>query len=311
MNVFNQERFQGKKRRYPYFEGYYFRMVAKSGRSVAVIPGISLTEGDTHSFVQIIDSNGSSGYFRFTARQFEYSNNGFFISVGKNSFSSGGLSLDIDTNPVISGTVRFKNNIPYPKSVKTPNIMGPFSYLPFLECRHGIVSMRSDLEGELELNGEKIDLNGGVGYIEKDWGSSFPSKYIWAQSNCFAGHDASFMISVARVPIMGMAIRGLIAFLYCDGRFSSFSTYDGATVKSITRRGENLEIIIKAPSSALYVFLKPQTCAKLKAPVYGAMNREIRESGSGEIKLELFDARGNSFHGIGENAAMEFCAGRI
>lgn len=311
MSVFHQERFQGKNKRYPYFEGYYFRMVSKTGRSVAVIPGITLTKDDPHSFVQIIDSKGSSGYFRYTAKQFEYSDKDVFICVGKNVFSKEGLSLDINKGQTITGAVRFKNSLPYPKSLKCPNIMGPFSYLPFLECRHGIVSMRSDLEGKINLDGEEIDFDGGVGYIEKDWGSSFPSKYIWAQSNCFPGHDASFMISVARVPIMGAAIQGLIAFLYSDGRFASFSTYDGASVKSIIRRGENLEIILKAPSSMLYVFLKPDTSSALKAPVHGAMSREIRECGNGQIHLELFDARGSSFHGIGENAAMEFCAGRI
>ncbi|MCK7537696.1 MAG: tocopherol cyclase family protein [Marinilabiliales bacterium] len=29
------------------------------------------------------------------------------------------------------------------------------------------------------------DFSGGRGYIEKDWGHSFPSAYVWMQSNHF------------------------------------------------------------------------------------------------------------------------------
>lgn len=64
-----------------------------------------------------------------------------------------------------------------------PNIMGYFNYIPNLECNHEVVSMNHSLNGEIIINGESIDFNHGKGYIEKDWGRSFPEKYIWIQSN--------------------------------------------------------------------------------------------------------------------------------
>ncbi len=55
----------------------------------------------------------------------------------------------------------------------------------------------------LTINGEPMDLTGGRGYIEKDWGTSFPSAWIWMQCNTFDTPDTSFMLSYARIPWMG------------------------------------------------------------------------------------------------------------
>ena len=60
--------------------------------------------------------------------------------------------------------------------------MGPFSYLSFMECYHGILSMKHSLEGTLSWNGQLIDFTNGIGYLEKDWGSSFPCNPIYGSN---------------------------------------------------------------------------------------------------------------------------------
>ena len=51
--------------------------------------------------------------------------------------------------------------------------MGPFSFVPLMECYHGILSMNHSLKGTLSFQGENLLFTGGKGYIEKDWGHSF------------------------------------------------------------------------------------------------------------------------------------------
>ena len=46
--------------------------------------------------------------------------------------------------------------------------MGPFAFVPFMECYHGIVSMDHIIQGELEIDGVNIDFSNGRGYLEKD-----------------------------------------------------------------------------------------------------------------------------------------------
>ena len=43
------------------------------------------------------------------------------------------------------------------------DIMGPFRFLPGMECSHGVISMGHTLEGTLTLNGAVLDFAGGTG----------------------------------------------------------------------------------------------------------------------------------------------------
>jgi hypothetical protein len=304
--IFSQDRYQGEKQKQPYFEGWYFRMVTPGGRSISFIPGVSLNQGDSHCFIQMIDSQGECRYFRYPLSAFEYSKSNFYIRIDENIFSADGFKLDIKDGISISGEVTLKNAVPYPKSLICPGIMGPFSYLPIMECRHGVIFVKSSLEGEILLSGEKIQLTGGTGYVEKDWGSSFPDPYIWAQSCGFEGHEVSFMMSAARVPVLGKKLKGLIAFLYLDGRFYRFATYNGAVLKEIVV-GDDVNIVIKSPSYKLEVCLMPDLGKVLKAPANGVMSREIRESGNGRIGIKLQEGEKSIFCGEGKNSGIEIC----
>jgi hypothetical protein len=103
---------------------------------------------------------------------------------------------------------------------------GPFGFLPFLECYHGIIALDAKLSGSLILNGETIDFSGGRAYIEKDWGTNFPSRWcvqkaaapifaeshaldrIWIQSSSFGDNDSVLTVSLATVPLGPLTIDG-------------------------------------------------------------------------------------------------------
>ena len=110
--------------------------------------------------------------------------------------------------------------------------MGPFSFVPGMECRHGVVSLHHKVRGSLRKNGlPEIQLSQNtVGYIEKDWGKSFPRGWVWLQTNHLNGETepCCLMVSAGRVPWVTGAFRGFIAALYYRGEFLPFTTYNGA-----------------------------------------------------------------------------------
>jgi tocopherol cyclase len=59
------------------------------------------------------------------------------------------------------GEVEFSNQVPWRKKGYSPGIMGPFSFMPFMECYHGILSMDHSIKGSLTIDGEEIDFNNG------------------------------------------------------------------------------------------------------------------------------------------------------
>ena len=55
--------------------------------------------------------------------------------------------------------------------------MGPFTYIPGMECKHDIFSI-SFLTGTLIINGKRVSFDHGYGYIEGDKGRNFPKKHL-------------------------------------------------------------------------------------------------------------------------------------
>ena len=112
--------------------------------------------------------------------------------------------------------------------------MGWYSWVPFMECYHGVLSLDHVLLGSLEVCGQKIDFAGGRGYIEKDWGRSFPSAWVWMQTNHFEEPGTSLTASVAVIPWLFRSFRGTIVGLWHKGRLYRFATYTGARIKHLS-----------------------------------------------------------------------------
>lgn len=171
--------------------------------------------------------------------------------------------------------------------------MGWYSFIPFMECKHGIVSVNHNVSGILKIDNDIIDMNEGKGYIEKDWGSSFPESWIWIQSNNFNNTDTAFTFSVARIPWLGKSFPGFISFLYFDKRFFLFSSYNRSSLQNIKYDGKTLSFTLMNNDSALKVTAVKNKSGELLAPVSGKMSRRIKESIDSFITISLYDRQNN------------------
>ena len=269
MRLYKPEVFQGNLRRKNYFEGWYFKQVtADLSSTVAIIPGISIVKNDPHAFIQVMNgSTGYTDYVRYPLQEFRWARKEFYIEVGSSIFNRSGITLDIKSeNTNLQGKINFSNVVPYPGSIFSPGIMGWYSFVPFMECNHGIVSVNHDLSGRISINNDVITFDGGKGYTEKDWGVSFPEAWIWVQSNNFSGHDTSFMLSIAKIPWLGRFFVGLISFLYHDKKFYLFSTYNKSIFSDIQNNKDALQITLINKTHRLKIRVIKKSFCDLKAP---------------------------------------------
>ena len=187
--------------------------------------------------------------------------------------------------------------------------MGWFSYMPFMETYHGVVSMNHNIRGTLEINGASVNFDGGKGYMEKDWGKSFPSAWIWTQSNHFSNPNLSFMFSIAIIPFLGMQFNGFLSALWHEGKFYKFATYTRAKVRSIEIEVDSIQIQIEDKKYRLEfkIFKKGSDFGNLKAPSSGEMLGHIAESINSKIELKLYNKKDNQLiiDDIGVNAGLE------
>ncbi|MCF7924428.1 MAG: tocopherol cyclase family protein [Candidatus Izimaplasma sp.] len=310
----NPIKFQGKLNKLKYFEGWYYKVVSSDQNyTLAIIPGISLNEVDSHAFVQVFLTKTTdnspildTAYLRFDKNQFVFKNNPFHLQIENNHFTKNHLSLSINSEEMnIYGKLYFENQLSLKKSIFSPSIMGIFAYIPNMECYHGVVSMNHRIMGSLKIDDKIIDFSQGKGYIEKDWGKSFPEKYVWMQSNHFKNKHTSFMFSHATIPFLNFKFNGLIVNLVVNNKEYRFATYNFAKVKTYIIDKNSVDYRITKGNLTLYVKAFSEISKSLAAPKDGLMNQSIKEGLSGTIFIELYIKGKLIYRDKGVNAGLE------
>lgn len=305
----NPDVFQGEKKlseNKEYFEGWYFKNTNKEN-GISFIPGINIQEDGKKAFVQII-TNDESYFINYDIDDFEFSYEPFIIKVGNNLFSKEGIHIDIideKKNLNINGDIKYSNMKNINTNFMNPNIMGPFSYVPFMECNHAILSMNNNATGSIDINNTIINFDDDMGYIEKDWGCSFPKTYIWCQGNNFQKSNASFMLSIANVPFKMFNFRGMICVLFIENKEYKFTTYNNSKIMKYEVNDDSLNITLKKGNLFLNIKSTYDKGQKLFAPVKGKMEKDIFESITSTVKVTLTEGDKIIFSDISTNCGLE------
>lgn len=271
-----------------YFQGWYFKCSVQ-GETISVIVG-SAQEKVKEAFIQVILSKEKKSYYiPYPLEVFKYDKEPFRIRIGDNIFTKEFMYLDIETESLnLKGCIYFEQLTPLPQHFLCKDLMGPFGYLPFMECYHDVLSMNHYLRGILALNGRKIDFTGGKGYIEGDSGNSFPSHYVWAQCNHFKDPSLSVMLAVADIPFVGMRFTGFLCVMSIKGHVRIFTTYTGAQLELIKAGKDWVMVQIKQGKERIRLTMYHKKGNELKAPYKGAMQDTVYETLDAEMDLQMY-----------------------
>lgn len=316
---FHDDVFQGFNETNQYFEGWYFKQVSADEHTIiSIIPGISKSKQDPHAFIQIFWVNRQglkptlkTDYVRFPIDEFKADKKRFDISIGHNHFSNEGIVLSLKGNRIpIQGTLTFHGQTSLPKSLYQPSIMGPFAYLPWMECYHGIVSMNHQLEGTFILDGHSVSFSKGKGYIEKDYGRSFPSAYVWIQANHFKESNASLFFSYATIPYLGLTFSGLICNWYMNGNHRRFATYNFSSIRESLLSPQHVQYVLTKGRHQLWIDAEIDAVVSLPSPKNGQMIHTIKEGLSGVVKVRYMEGKTIVYEGVSSHAGIEIMKGK-
>jgi tocopherol cyclase len=300
--------YHGANKKPPFFEGWYYKLVSADEREkIAVIPGVILG-ADAHAFIQVLDGvNGVTAYHTFPMPQFRADPSRYALEIGPNRFDSTRLALAVDRpEGRLSGEVALGPLNPWPITLFSPGIMGWYAWVPRMECYHGVLSFDHPLQGALTLNGRTIDFTGGRGYIEKDWGQSFPAAWVWFQSNHFPAERACITASVAIIPWLGSAFRGFIAGLWLEGKLYRFATYSGARIESLQIFDDHVAWELRSRRHRLSLTACRVQGGLLRGPTRLDMGTRVLETLNATIEVRLETLRGRLiFAGTGAHTGLE------
>ena len=263
----------GKKE--PYFEGWYLKH-QKGDQFFAVIPGIRRDEGGNWSaFVQVI-TPAESYYIHYRPEEFKIRRNPLQIRVGENLFSRQGIRLSIRRDGLnLAGRIQYGELSPV-----AGNLMGPFAWVPGMECSHDVISMSHRLRGAVIVNGERMDFTDGSGYWETDRGQSFPRSYFWTQCQ---DQGLQLMTAAAAIPMGGFSFDGCLGVICFGGREYRVATYLGARIERWSER----VLVLRQRNLRLEIRTGCGGALPLKAPNGGRMDLEIQERLRGEAYYRL------------------------
>lgn len=277
------------------FEGWYFKQQSSSN-TIALIPARHVGEDGHRSASLQIVLQGQTYTVPYPIEQFCVDRRDFSARLGESEFGMGGVRLCVQTPDLHArGEWTFGNPI-----LIKPDIMGPFRYVPFMQCRHSILSMGHRLCGWAEINGRRLEFPDGAGYIEGDRGRCFPRRYLWTQ--CFlGGPNQTLMLSVADIPFAGGTFTGVIAQVCYGGTHYRLATYFGARAvlspRAVTIRQGSLMLTAQA--------LGNESAVALKAPILGRMNRMIKEHLLCTVRYRLSIREKEIFDITSEEASFE------
>jgi hypothetical protein len=274
-----------------YFCGWYLKCQNET-KTMALIPAYHIVGGHKTCSVQLITDDGAWN-FPYPGDAIRIGEAG--VELGNNHFGRDGMTLEL-CGPGIraQGRVSFG-----PFTEIGGDIMGPFRYVPFLECRHSVFSMRHTVNGTVTVNDEVYEFTDGVGYIEGDRGYSFPRNYVWAQC-CIP--DGSWMLSVADIQFCGFHFTGVIGIVCHEGKRYRIATYLGARAVSI----HDGEVVVKQGRKTLTIRCLEKKGHPLAAPVAGDMTRIIRESAACRVWFRFEDGGKTVLEGESHRAAFEY-----
>lgn len=296
-------------RRHGCFEGWYYKLVDRDARlALALIPGFAAGRAG-HGFVQAMaPALGLQAIYRFPLQDVRLDRRQLDVAVGPCRFRRDGLLVDLHGQHEISGELRFEDIVPFPVKGLLRGPMGPFGMAPGMECYHGIVNVRERLRGTLRIDGQPVDFTGGAGYVEKDWGRSFPQAWVWLQGNHFAREDACFLFSAAIIPWLTGSFLGFFALLFQGGRLHLLATYNGGRLEDLRCDQGSVHAKVRGRAGTLEVQARCDARGLLTAPQKGLMNRPIQESIDADVAVRLTAPDGRTlFEGRSAHGGMECC----
>lgn len=259
----------------PYFEGWYVR-IHTDQLDFAVIFGIAIAS-QKNVFIQYLDTYQSKVY-HFPWSKLQLTKNPLSIQISKNKLTLNQLKLHL---PEIKTILYFDQLTPLQNIFCCPTIMGPFAYFP-MQCFHSIISLHHYVHGYIKQHDTYQKIH-GVGYIEKDRGTSFPSRYIWFQSNQNP-NSYCFFFSYAHIPFGLLSFQGCICVLMLEKQYR-FASYLGCRVK--VYKHEKKIVIKQYPYTLIIIFAYPQGHT-LHSPKDGVMCDRVDETLQAQADITLF-----------------------
>ena len=267
----------------PSFEGFYCKVAKPNGKTFVVICGFARTKEKSYAFIQVGSHFSETKYFEYPIESLNINEAGFSFSIQQHQISMEGISI-IEEDCEINLT--FENFNAWERTRLRPSIMGILTYVPFVECKHDIVAPHFNASGIVKIEQQTMRFNSDAGYIDRNWGKSFPKRYCWGHLSGFSNDSISIQFAKGSPKWLFLKIPVHIGFLYLNGEITTFKSWRGAQIR--IRNTDDFMVYLKNSKYEIQLLFERDKKLQLKAPDEGNIQDEIMEYAGNPTKVKIF-----------------------
>jgi len=281
-----------------YFEGWYIRLHDRSKNvNIAVIFAITKNAENPHSFIQVYNgADKEAHYFTFDVDKFHFDYDTYTVHIGDNSLSSTSLVLSVEgytINATITHRILLENY------QSTYSAMGRLSKAP-LECFQEVIYL--DGKTEFTINNQPYY---GSSYMEKTYGTNFPSKWIWLEAN-HSKQGSVISFSVGIIPFLFLKLKGFLLIYRHNNKEYRYGSFNLSQVKVLKSTHFATTIQVKKGFTKILIKAQTNNPVKLVGPrKNGVMDLAVFESIDATATIEVYKRGKLIFEDAYTNAGLE------
>jgi hypothetical protein len=178
--------------------------------------------------------------------------------------------------------------------------MGYTYFIPNLPCYHSVLNTAQSVSGEIQHKGLCYTLDHEMGYLEKNWGTTFPENYFWVHAIDPNNPAISLLFSRAKIVWLGKTYIKHVGYFSFDGQQIELRELKNFSVSNSNHGPENRIIQIRSASAHLDLALECGSEVLFKGPKDGALSRIIQHQTDASIKVSLtYENRSHQFQMVG------------
>ena len=180
------------------FEGYFWRIVHPAS-GVVVIALSAVCEGPQGPWGLSTLAVHPGGFARtLITRTAAADPRGFGVRAER-VLRGDAVSLAVDMGPDAQLEITLRGVVPWPS--RAFGALGAAHAIPRLPQYWHPAVLTAAVQGHVRAGDLALDLDGAVGYAEKNWGHGFPARWWWGHAATFGGDDVSVSFAGGRVAL--------------------------------------------------------------------------------------------------------------
>jgi|GEM_PF-444271 len=295
-SIYKPSSLQGSFDRKKYFEGWFHKIYSEKYKASFILIYGYTTGNSTKKFgfIQVHIPNQKVLIMYFDKNEVFCDPNRHVVRMGEHILTTN--KIDINTKE-IGIQLHLTNN----QSIPTfKNSMGYSYVIPNLTCYHAILNKSHLVSGEIRTANTSFALDQDMGYLEKNWGTSFPENYIWLHAVDPADAKVNLLFSQAEIKWMGSTFFRHLGYLNFENEYIDLRLLKNSIVSSSFVSSEKQVIHISSKLIELEISIVLGEQVLFKGPEDGALRRDIIHYTDALIEVKLKQNAGiRLFHLVG------------